>query len=278
MATAGGDPVPMTVALSNDITLNFAVAFAMAVEEEEAAEEEAPPPEAEEAPLAEGEGGGEEARRRRRGAGRGRVEKAPDMLYTLDVKTGMWTAALLSEDVPGGPPIVEVPDFIADRDARSRASRRWPCRASWRAPCAAPRPFTRTGPSRASRATRRPGGRFTIKIIDGKVYVYGGCTGDEKTWFDDVYELNMPDKRDAHLLVRDPRRPEQGGRGHQRLRHEGRLARQGRRRREPRGGARARHCADARTRADTGLFEKSMTKKVKDMVSDLTTQISKLNT
>ena len=126
------------------------------------------------------------------------VVKAPDMVYTLTLATGLWTAAPLFSE-PGAEPLVEIPDFDAKRDALLDT-------------LGGPEATGAEGaegkgmgvPGVLARAMCRPktefedwsaGGevsgdvpcarkKFVISIMDEKIYLYGGCDAKETVFYD----------------------------------------------------------------------------------------------
>ena len=119
------------------------------------------------------------------------VVKAPDMVYTLDIKSGMWTAALLQGEAG---PIVEVPDYLAKRDALLVTLEEMGVPGVLaRAMCRPKTVFDNWSADGAlSGACPQPRKRFTIDIKGDLIYVYGGCD-DEKaaTFYDDVWSLDV---------------------------------------------------------------------------------------
>jgi hypothetical protein len=119
---AEGLPFELTL-MQGEAELKLSFTAMMEPPPEPEAEEEAPPPEPEappaEAPKAEEEAKPEGEAEGEEGGAAAEAEeeepKAPDMVYTLDIATGMWTAALLQQE-PGAEPLVEVPDFVAKPD------------------------------------------------------------------------------------------------------------------------------------------------------------------
>jgi dynein heavy chain len=122
------------------------------------------------------------------------VVKAPDMVYTLDIKSGVWKAELLEGEAG---PIVEVPDFLAKRDALlvtleemgvPGVLARAMCRPktefdNWSADGAIANAADGTCP--------QPRKRFTIDIKEGIIYVYGGCDEKGTIFYDDVWSLDV---------------------------------------------------------------------------------------
>jgi hypothetical protein len=115
--------------------------------------------------------------------------KAPDMVYTLDLKSGLWSAAPL-EGEEG--PIVEVPDDLAKRDALLATLEEMGVPGVLaRAMC---RPKTEFDNWSADGAVAgncpEPRKRFTIEIMGGIIYVYGGCDDKGAIFYDDVWSLD----------------------------------------------------------------------------------------
>ena len=105
------------------------------------------------------------------------------MVYTLDIKSGLWSAAPL-EGEEG--PIVELPDDLAKRDALLATLEEMGVPGVLaRAMC---RPKTEFDNWSADGAVAgdcpEPRKRFTIEIMGGIIYVYGGC--DDDTVSDDL--------------------------------------------------------------------------------------------
>jgi dynein heavy chain len=154
-------------------------------EEEEEEEEEAEEPAAEEpaatAPAAEAppEAGADDA------------ERAPDMVYVLDPKTGVWSMSTLAESE------VPEPDFAKLREAKMSALSKMGVpdklvRAMQR-PATPLEDWSIEGVS-GTPPTARSG--WTYEIVKDRLFVYGGFEGEGKTkaYLDDVYMLDMAAK------------------------------------------------------------------------------------
>ena len=159
--------------------------------EEEAEEEEAPPPAAEEPAAAAEAEEGAEGEAAAAAPEEEVVVKAPDMVYTLEIKSGLWSAAPLLGDAG---PIVEIPDLLAKRDALLVTLEGMGVPGVLaRAMC---RPKTEFDNWSADGALGKEGDcpqprkRFTIDVKGELIYVYGGCDEKGTIFYDDVWSLD----------------------------------------------------------------------------------------
>ena len=89
----------------------------------------------------------------------------------------------------GGPPLVELPDFVANRDALlATLEEKAVPGALARAMCR-PKTYYEDWSAEGALGGDAPRGRknFVTTLMSGKLYVYGGCSADDKDYYDDVY-------------------------------------------------------------------------------------------